>query len=81
MNVSGCSRNQLKKLSEHSCLLTSLVQTSFSLIDSCLGRDKLEDSLNRLREKSGFDFVLKGRGFSGAVSAAKSMAALASEVR
>jgi hypothetical protein len=32
-----------------------------------------------LRKNSGFDFVLKGRGFGRAVSAAKSTPALASE--
>jgi len=32
-----------------------------------------------LRKTSGFDFALKGRGFSRAVSVAKSMAALAAD--
>jgi len=36
--------------------------------------------VNRLRKNSGFDFVLKGPGFSRDVSAAKLMAALAAEV-
>jgi hypothetical protein len=36
--------------------------------------------LYRVLKNSGFDFALKGRGFSRAVSAAKSMAALAAEV-
>jgi hypothetical protein len=35
--------------------------------------------LHRLRKNSGFDFALKGRGFSRAVSLAKSMAALAAD--
>src|SRR6266481_9694652 len=35
---------------------------------------------NRLRKNSDFDLVLKGRGFSRAVSATKSIAALAAEV-
>jgi hypothetical protein len=40
-----------------------------------LGRARLR----RLRKNSGFDFALKGRGFSRAVNAAKSIAALAAE--
>src|SRR5216683_2564911 len=67
MNVSGCSRNQLKKLSEHSRLLTSLVQTFFSVIDSCLGRDKLEDSLEESTRSSFMRKSVSGSPFCAAL--------------
>jgi len=37
---------------------------------------RVSAALYSLRKNSGFDFVLKGRGFSRAVNAARSMAAL-----
>ena len=40
---------------------------------------RIRASLYRLRKNSGFDFALKGRGFSRAVSLAKSKAALAAD--
>src|SRR5260370_13588495 len=49
---------------------------------ACFSRSSVIASavLNRLRKNSDFDLVLKGRGFSRAVSATKSIAALAAEV-
>ena len=41
---------------------------------------KIFGDFSRLRKNSDFDLVLKGRGFSRAVSATKSIAALAAEV-
>ena len=39
----------------------------------------VRERLSRLRKNPGFDFALKGRGFSRAVSVAKSLAALAAD--
>src|SRR6266853_6195771 len=62
MNASGCSRNIA-----YSCLLTSLVRTFVSLIDSGLERDKLAESLEASTRSSLMRKLAYGRSFCAAL--------------